>query len=374
MNNRTYLLYANPETNSDILYASGFIAPDPFVLISKNGEKYLILRDLEIGRAKTQSRVKKILSFSKIAESLGNNGNRVISIEDVAVSALMRLNIKNIEVPFNFPVGMADALRESGIELITKPDPFFPERIIKSRYEIDAIAEAQRKNEIAMEAAASALRNTVIKRSIPYYKDEKLTSERLREIINTELMRNNLIASHTIVSCGIQSINPHEEGHGPIYSDKPIIIDIYPRDMGSMYYGDMTRTFIIGKPSDQLKHQYSAVYEAQSAALEMIKDGVTFSSVHKKVNAVFAKHGFSTGEKNGKIQGFFHSTGHGIGLDLHEPPRIYSLPGIFKKGMIVSVEPGLYYPKTGGVRIEDLVVVEKYGIRNLNKFHKNYIP
>jgi Xaa-Pro aminopeptidase len=332
------------------------------------------MSDLEIDRAKAQSKAGRVLSASKIAAAITGPGKPPPPVDRIIARALKDLGVTAVEVPANFPLAVADALRKQGIRLSPTPEPFFPSRVRKAPAEIAKVAEAQKKTEHAMRAAALAIRNSTVKKGHLWLDGKVLTAERVKTIINLALMQNNVVGAHTIVACCDDAVDPHNEGSGPLCAQRAIIIDIFPRDMDSMYYGDMTRTFIVGEPSAALRRQYKAVLEAQLGALGMMKAGVTFEAVHEGIKAVFARYGYETGPKDGRMQGFFHSTGHGIGLDIHEPPRIASIPGKLEEGMVVSVEPGLYYAGVGGVRIEDLVVIKKGGIVNLNRYPKTWKP
>jgi len=374
MKKRTYLMYAASESDSNILYASGFLAPDPYIFIERAGEKIMVMSDLEMDRAKAQSKAKKVLSLSKLSEKATGPGKPLLPVEKLIGAALRELAIKAVEVPANFPLSVADSLRKQGFRLTPVEDPFFPGRLYKTPAEVALVAEAQKKTEHSMKAAALALRNSTVKGGHLWLDGKVLTSERVKKIINLALMQNNVVGAHTIVACCDDAVDPHNEGSGPLCAGHPIIIDIFPRDMDSMYFGDMTRTFVIGEPSAAVRRLYKAVLESQRAALRVMKAGVTFLKVHETVKAVFAKYGYTTGLKDGRMQGFFHSTGHGIGLDIHEPPRVASVPGKLEEGMVVSVEPGLYYLGVGGVRIEDLVVIRKNGITNLNRYPKTWKP
>jgi Xaa-Pro aminopeptidase len=374
MKKRTYLMYAASEIDSNMLYASGFSAPDPFIFIERAGKKIMVMSDLEIDRARAQSKAQKFLSVSKISEGITGPGKPLAPIEKIIAAALRQLKVKKVEVPSNFPLFLADALRRRSVRVKPSPDPFFPERLRKKPPEVSAVALAQRKTEQAMKAAAAALRASKVKKGKLWLDGRPLTSERVKKIINLALMENNVVGAHTIVACCNDAVDPHNEGSGQLCANRAIIIDIFPRDMDTMCYGDMTRTFVVGDPSAELKRQYKAVLEAQLAAFKAMKAGVKLARVHDVVKAVFKKYGYETGVKDGRNQGFFHSTGHGLGLDIHEPPRIANVPGKLKEGMIVSVEPGLYYLGTGGVRIEDLVVVTKTGVRNLNRYPKSWRP
>ena len=147
-------------------------------------------------------------------------------------------------------------------------------------------------------------------------------------------------------------------------------MDIFPRSEKTLYYADFTRTVVRGKASPRLKKMYAAVKEGQEIAFKMIRHGMTSKKVHETIRARFTQLGFKTGVRDGRMQGFFHSTGHGLGLDIHEPPRIGPGDDILKVGQVVTVEPGLYYKGVGGVRLEDVVVVTKTGCRNLTKFSR----
>ena len=181
----------------------------------------------------------------------------------------------------------------------------------------------------------------------------------------------------TIVAGGVQATDPHEEGHGPLRSGEAIILDIFPVDKASRYYADMTRTVIKGEPNEELQKMYDAVLESQEAALGMIRAGVNGKDIHQKVSDVLHERGYKTlvhdQEEGTPLRtGFFHGTGHGVGLEIHEAPRISLSDDELRLGDVVTVEPGLYDPQVGGVRIEDLVVVTEDGCRNLTDFPKEF--
>ncbi len=262
-----------------------------------------------------------------------------------------------------------------GFKLHIRPEEKFPKRLIKRPEEVRAIVAVQRATERAMAAAASMLRaSRVVGRELRYA-GKRLCAEDLRQAIQRTLLERQCIGAHTIVAVGNQAVDPHEEGHGPIRPGQPVVIDIFPRSMRTLYFADMTRTLVRGQPQPALVAQYRAVLNAQNKALSLIRPGVAVRAVHQAVQQVFADLGFVTGEQNGRLQGFTHSTGHGVGLEIHEPPRIGVAPESvrFRAGMIVTVEPGLYYYGVGGVRIEDLVLVTRQGIRNLTCYPKKLV-
>jgi Xaa-Pro aminopeptidase len=274
-------------------------------------------------------------------------------------------------VPSNFPVGLADKLRRLGVRVAASTTSFFPEREVKSPDEIHEISRAQRAAEAGMEAATAMIRESRIVRGWLYHGGAKLTAELVRERIAASAMRHGCLTSHTIVACGEQTCDPHEEGHGPLRAHQPLILDIFPRLQRSGYWGDITRTVVRGKASDSVKSLHAAVFAGQSLALQQIRAGVRGDAIHETILGEFQRRGFQTGVQNGRRQGFFHGTGHGVGLEIHELPRLSARgQAPLKAGHVVTVEPGLYYSGTGGVRIEDLIVVSKGGFRNLTRLPK----
>ena len=199
---------------------------------------------------------------------------------------------------------------------------------------------------------------------------EVLTAEAVKRLIAVKLLEDGLIAENTIVACGQDGCDPHNRGSGPLRPGQSIILDIFPRDSESRYHADITRTVVKGRAPGALRRTYDAVLAGQECAFRLIRDGADGESVHREVQQALEAHAFKTGEVNGRMQGFFHGTGHGLGLDIHEPPRVSKTQATLRTGNVVTVEPGLYYPDVGGVRIEDVVVVTETGCRNLTQCPK----
>ncbi|HET7876359.1 MAG TPA: Xaa-Pro peptidase family protein, partial [Methylomirabilota bacterium] len=197
-----------------------------------------------------------------------------------------------------------------------------------------------------------------------------LTSEDLKKVVNVSLMENDCIAQHTIIACGEQGVDPHNQGSGPIRPHQGIILDIFPRSSRTRYFADMTRTVVKGRASEELKRMYDAVLAAQLRGIELIRDGASGAAVHGEVAKTLEARGYETGVAEGRNQGFFHGTGHGVGLDIHELPRVSRVDYELKAGHVVTVEPGLYYSGRGAVRIEDMVLVTQGGGRNLTRAAK----
>jgi Xaa-Pro aminopeptidase len=368
--NTAVLIIADSEKDSNLYYATGFLAPDPFVYIGLNGHKMLVMSDLELDRARSQARVQEAVSSSERIEKLKKNGLARPGTLDVIEDILKEKKISNLIVPGNFPIEYADPLRQKGFQISFKRSPFFEERMMKSEMEIQAIVQAQRATEKAVGEAVEMIRRSDIRGDVLYYESEVLTSEKIKEVLHLSMMKEGCIGEHTIVACGVQGVDPHNEGSGPLKAHQSIIMDVFPRSSKTRYFADMTRTVVRGKASDKLKRMYDAVLHGQEIGFEMIKEGVDGKSVHQAIQNYFVSLGFETGQMGGRFQGFFHGTGHGVGLDIHEPPRVSTESNILKAGEVVTVEPGLYYLDAGGVRLEDMVVVTHGKPLNLTEFPK----
>ncbi len=365
------LLYATSEIDANILYATDFFAPDPFIFFrTAKGRRYMVMSDLEIDRARAVSSAHRVLSLTHYTRLAEKRLGKEPGTADIIAEALRDFGIRRVTVPDNFPVGIADKLRERRIRVAVKDDPFFPERLYKTPDEVKEIRKSMQASETGMRAAMNALKKSRIKNGYLYYRGRRLTAELLKEIINTTILAMGYLPSGTIVAPGRQGCDPHNEGSGPIKANQPIIIDIFPRSLSSGYFGDITRTVVRGKAPEKVKKMFKAVLEGQRLGLSMIRDGVKTRPIHEAILDLFEKKGFPTGKIGGRMQGFFHGTGHGLGLEIHERPRIAVNNLKLEKGMVVTVEPGLYYADVGGMRIEDTVLVTKNGIKNLTRFPK----
>ncbi|HEX2244674.1 MAG TPA: Xaa-Pro peptidase family protein [Gammaproteobacteria bacterium] len=359
------LMVSASEGDANMLYAAGFFVPDPFIFFRHKNTSYVVMSDLEIDRAKRQARADRVLSLSHYQRKLRKLGKASSFIEILDLLFRER-GIRSLIVPANFSALLADQLRAKGFSVQIKRDPFFAEREIKNDEEVRQIAESLRVAVRGLEAGIRMLKRTKFGRDgYLYLNGAKLTSETLKTAVNTTIMAQGWLPSHTIISSGNQCVDPHHEGTGPIKANTSIIFDIFPRSQKSGYFGDLSRTVVRGRASERLKKIYATVQDGQKIGFDLIRDGVNGKEVHQKILDLFALRGFRTGKINGRMQGFFHGTGHGLGLDIHEAPRIAPVDATLKAGHVVTVEPGLYYLGVGGVRLEDVVLVEANGNRNL---------
>ncbi|MGH7232477.1 MAG: M24 family metallopeptidase [Nitrospiraceae bacterium] len=369
---RATLMIAASEFDSNLYFATRFIAPDPFIYLEINGERLLVMSDLEMDRARSQATVEQVLSSSEIERRLRAQGVTEPGTVEIVHGVLQPAGVKRLLVPGTFPYGYAARLQELGYQLETKKEPFFERRVVKTDEEVRWIEAAQRSTEEAVAAAHAALRAASPRNGILWMDGEPLTSERIKKIINVKLMEQDCVAQHTIVAGGDQACDPHNEGSGPLPIDRSIIFDVFPRSGRTRYFADMSRTVVRGKPSAELKRLYQTVKDAQEDAITKVRDGADGAKIHQGICERFESAGYRTGLVNGRMQGYFHGTGHGVGLDIHEAPRISRTGSCLQEGHVVTVEPGLYYPGLGAVRIEDMVLVTRDGCRNLTNYPKTF--
>ena len=361
------LIISNSEKDSNMFYATGILIPDGFVCLEKNGRKTIYTDDLEYNRAKKEAKVNRVVNYSEYAKGVDRN-----TFGKILINILKENKIKKVFVPENFQMKYAEILMKNKIRIEVKSEPFFEKRIVKNNNEIGKIRETQKINEKAIGEAIRIIKKSKIRKDKKLsYQNKVLTSEFVQLVIDTELLKGKCQSEFNIVSCGKDSADPHQKGEGLLIANQPIVIDVFPRSKTNRYFADTTRTVVRGKASPEIKKIYQTVLEAQKLGIGRIKQGVRGNAIHKLVQDYFEKHNFKTEEKNGKVQGFIHGTGHGVGLDIHELPNLNAnSKNILKAGNIVTVEPGLYYPEIGGVRIEDLILVTKDGYENLTKLPK----
>jgi Xaa-Pro aminopeptidase len=366
------LMVADSEHDANMLYAVGMFVPDPFILLRSRGRNFMVMSDLEIDRARKQAPHCSVLPLSRYQRRLRREGINRPGFAEVIPVLLRERGIRRVVVPQDFPYGLAAKLQRRGLRLIPRPSNFFPEREHKSPAEVKKLSAALLMAEIGMAEAIQVLHAAKITKDRRLlYHDLPLTSEKLRSVIDTAILQAGGLASHTIVAGGKQGCDPHEEGYGPLRAHEPIILDIFPRSQKTGYFGDITRTVVRGRASEAVRKLYDTVFQGQKLAFQKMRPGVPTAQVHQVVQEFFEQAGYRTGRRHGRMQGFFHGTGHGLGLEIHEAPRTGpNSAGTLQPGHVVTVEPGLYYPELGGVRLEDVALVTRTRPRNLTRFEK----
>lgn len=365
------LIIATSEIDADLLYATRFSAPDPFIFFQIGRQRSVVLSDLEIDRGRRDAEVDRVLSLSEIQRKMRAARWRATGLADVAAWLLIERRVRSVLVPGSFPLRYSEDLRKRRLRVVAGQMPFYRERLRKRADEVRHITAALRIAERGVAAGIECLRSSRPgPDGILRVGGERLTSERLRTAIDSAVLAAGGLPTHTIVAGGAQACDPHEAGYGPLRANQAIILDVFPRAARSGYFGDITRTVVRGRASEVLKRQWRAVAEGQKIAFKLLRSGADGSKVHGRILEHFEAAGFPTGSNGRRMQGFFHGTGHGLGLEIHEPPRVGPVPQRLESGNVVTVEPGLYYPHSGGVRLEDVVVIGPRGNRNLTRFPK----
>ncbi|ELZ00089.1 M24 family metallopeptidase [Natrialba asiatica] len=365
-----YLIDADG-SNSDQRYVSGFTAPDPYqTLVARDGV-HLLVSGLEFGRAQSDSAADSVsrLSAYDYHERRAEHGRNEGMIRTLA-AFLSDHNVDTVAVPQEFPTGTADGLREQGVTVTAETEGVVQKiRATKTPWEVNQIRATQRANEAAMAAAETLVASADVEDGVLVRDGTPLTSERVKEEIEITLLRHGCGLDETIVACGADAADPHNRGSGHLAAGEFIVIDIFPQDKETGYAGDMTRTFARGDPGEEARRRYAVTEAAYEAGLEAVEAGVTGAAVHDAVCDVIEDAGYETLRSDPDADtGFIHSTGHGVGLDVHEEPRVSPSGGELEPGHVISIEPGIYDPAVGGVRIEDLIVVTEDGYENLTDY------
>lgn len=363
------LIIGDSESDADLYYATKFFVTIAVVYLEIAGRKILLLNDLEYGRGKAEAQVDEVVSTTPYEDRL-RAAKEVVRLTSILDLYLQERGVRELTVPASLGIGHAESLREKGYVLKVREEPFFTERTGKTPAEVALIEATQASTEAAMDLAVSILRKSDIRGDWLHFAGQPLTAERLRLEIHKFLLEQECIAANTIVAGGDQGADPHDRGSGPLPANKTIILDIFPQSSRTRYWGDMTRTVVRGKASPAVKKLFRDVLDAQELAFSLIKDGAQGQHVHEEVAKHFKDRGNLNEDRGIKKTGYIHSTGHGIGLEIHEWPKIGKVESRLRASQVLTVEPGLYYPGVGAVRLEDIVVVENGGCRNLNRYPK----
>jgi Xaa-Pro aminopeptidase len=347
--------------DADLLYATGFYADDPFVWWEARGRSHIVLSPLEIDRARPVAR--------GAVHPIGDFSPKSSAPADIILGVAAKQKINAFVVPAQFPAGLLETLRRKKLKIVVSHEPFFPQRTRKTVEEVAKLTAALRVAEAGLRRGIDVLRaSKPDRRGYLKWGGLILTSERLRAEMDSAVLHAGGSPANTIVAGGLQGCDPHERGHGPLRAHEAIVLDIFPRHATNFYYGDLTRTVVRGRASEALRKQYATVQEGKRWVMRQMRAGADGAALQKELIARFKTAGYPTEQRAGRWVGMFHGVGHGLGLDLHESPRFAA--GKLFAGFSVTVEPGLYYPGVGGVRLEDVVIVGAKGVRNLTKFEE----
>ncbi len=374
------LMYADTFRSPELRNEVPIGIPDPFLYIEKDGAKHIAIGAMEIPRLRELGLFElhpneEFGLDDMIADGLSYDAVR----HEIPVRAAQALGITSAVVPENFPLWLADRLRQAGIEL-TANGPFFGERRrVKTEPQLAGIKRAQRAAEAGMDAARDLLRRAQQNGDALELDGETLTVERIKAAMSEAFVRHGTTSDEFIVAPAAQGAVGHDMGSGPVRAGVPIVIDVWPRDNESFCYADMTRTFVVGGVPDDVREWHRLCKEALDRALAEIKDGVDGRAIFDGTCEIFEAAGERTQrtKEPGKPldEGFFHGLGHGVGLEVHEPPGMgRASEKELRAGDVVTIEPGCYRQGYGGVRLEDLVLVTPGGAENLTQYPYDLEP
>ncbi|MCB9848456.1 MAG: aminopeptidase P family protein [Phycisphaeraceae bacterium] len=369
--NRIIVQAGAPSANPWLYHRAPFHCGDAAVFFDIPGEgTTLILRDIERDRAVRAKVADHIFIPKEFTPDGGLSGDRDTATAQAAAEFAVQRGITEVWSGRSLPLIFAHFFRERGVEVRCDPEIGVLERRSKSEREVDALRKAQRQTEGAIRFACEMIANAETgKGGALLVGGEPLTSERVQNEINMWLLRHGMGTSGSIVAGGPQGADCHNRGSGPLRTGEPIIVDIFPMDPSSHYFGDCTRTVVHGEIPPVVQRIHDAAAQAKKAATERARPGVSGEDVHKAACEVFTELGYGIGlpvTPGDDSFRYVHGTGHGVGLDVHEPPLLDFGGPPLVVGDCLTIEPGLYGAKVGGVRIEDMVIVREDGCENLN--------
>lgn len=364
------LLYASTHQSADLFYLGRVSVPDPILAFVCHGQSVAVVNRLEYARVKRDGRFDEVLGWEACVEKARQKyGRRAKLPADILRVLADELSMPGFLIPETFPAGLAFDLRNRRMTVRVADGPLFPERVLKRDDEAEGIRAGNAAACAGFSLVEKALRESSVRDGKLYYEGDYLTSERLHRMIEIQCLERGAESRDTIAAGGDQACDPHHRGAGPLRPNELIIVDIFPKDLASGYHGDMTRTYLKGKASEAQRALVQTVFEAQQQVIERHRTGVNGRELYQWVCDFFDARDYKTEDRDGTPVGFFHGLGHGLGLEVHEAPRVSRADDILQPGHVVTVEPGLYYPGLGGCRIEDVIRIREEGAPELLSDH-----
>jgi Xaa-Pro aminopeptidase len=374
------LIYADTIRSPEMRQEVPIGIPDPFLYIERDGARHVVLSSFEIDRVRAVPGTPMPHAYEEFGydELIAKGLPRDEVYLEVAVNACRELGVTEAAVPWTFPARFADRLRDSGVTIRPELELFQDRRRVKTDVQLAGIRRAQRAAEAGMDAARALLRQAKTNGGGLVLDGAPLTSERVKAAIMEAFTAHGVAAEEFIVAHGPQSAVGHDMGSGPIAEGEPIVIDLWPKDIETACYADMTRTYVVGEPSEEIARYHALCREALDRSLDAVRPGRAAEDVFRLVCELFHEAGEPTqlSKKPGEVleDGFYHGLGHGVGLEVHEEPSLGRAPGTIIAGDVVTLEPGLYRHGYGGVRLEDLVLVTEDGAENLTQYPYDLEP
>ncbi|MDP6717747.1 MAG: Xaa-Pro peptidase family protein [Pirellulaceae bacterium] len=375
--NRAIVMAGIPELNAALYRRLRFSVGDPAALVEipqsdNSTQSTLILRDIEMHRARQHARVDQVACPADFSPESGLSGDRETATAQSVAECLRRAGVKEVFADRSLPLIYADIIRQAGINVVCDAEMGILDRRAKDEQEITWLREAQNATEDAMEMACRLICAADVRADgVLLHKTQPLTSERLRAIVDHWLLERGYTNPPAIIAGGPTGADCHNIGSGELRTGLPVIVDIFPRNRATHYNGDCTRTAVNGEISDTLRQMHAAVVKAKVAATTATRPGATGEQVHLATKQSILASGYNMGLPGPDDPDSFctmsHGSGHGIGLDVHEPPLLDMKGPPLVVGDALTIEPGLYRRDLGGVRVEDMVIVTADGCENLNK-------
>ena len=365
-------MYGDTERSADMFHALPLVLMDPFLYAEVDGRRVAVQSVIERDRILALGGV-EVLDMSALGrEQLLKSGMSLIEADfEICLRACRELGVTSAVVPPDFWAGVADRLREGGVEVRVDAERYERRRRAKTPHQVEGVRRAQAAADAAMAEAARLLRE------VP----EGLTAEAVRRGMQAVCREHGCaLEDGVIVAVNEQSSSGHEAGFGPIAEGDRVLVDIWPRDLGSRCFADMTRTFVAGggEPDEELRRYWALCREALDASVGEVRPGVTGRALYDRCCEVFEAAGIPTQrtkEEGTMLQeGFYHSLGHGVGLEVHEAPALGLTGEPLVPGDVIALEPGCYRQGFGGCRLEDLVLVTEDGAEVLTDFPYDLQP
>ena len=374
MSQTATLLAGIPLENPAFFHRVRFGVGDPaaWLKIDSNGQSRteFIVRDIEMDRARKQVQADQIACPADYTPTGGLSGDRATATAQAVAECLRRAEVARVITDRTLPFIFAWHIQQLGIAVEYSPELGVLDRRTKDGQELAWLEEAQQITEKAMLMACQTVaRAAADTNGMLQHEGQPLTCERLQKMISAYLLEHDYSNPHgSIVATTPDTADCHERGSGPLKTGEAVIIDIFPQSNTTHYCGDCTRTVVHGTPSDEMKKMHAAVIAAKAAATNATRPGASADEVHGATKAAIAQHGyrFARGEVS-DAPVMPHGTGHGIGLEVHEPILLDDNGGELLLNEVLTIEPGLYSRIHGGVRVEDMVVVSEEGARSLNR-------
>ena len=373
-----FVLGGVPAANMNVRHRIQFSVGDAVFYISLPRESggtrsILLVRDIEMDRARKLAHADEIGCAADYEPEGGLSGDRDTALAQAGAECLRHNGFDRVRTDGSLPMIFTAHLREAGIDVEYDPQLAVLDRRTKSEEELAHLREAQAVTEEAMEFACRTIcAATPDAEGILSDGDTVLTSELMRQRITSFLIGKNCSNHHDSIVVTVPHVaDCHHHGTGPLHTCLPVIVDIFPRVNATGYWGDCTRTAVNGEPSPEIVQMHAAVVKAKADAIVALRVGATGDAVHQVTVASITGSGYVMGlPPEGAAKDFTsmrHGTGHGIGLDVHEPILLSDGGGEILENEVFTVEPGLYSAKFGGVRVEDMVAVTAAGPENFNR-------